>query len=490
MKRARMILISMAIVAAYGSTLFRDGKASVAAAVDITLVPVLGGLDNPVFVTHATDASNRLFVVEQPGRIKVLQADATVPTVFLNITSKVNFGGERGLLGLAFHPQFQQNRRFFVNYTREPDGATVIAEYHVSAQDPNVAEPAETVLLTIPQPFANHNGGMIAFGPEGYLYIGMGDGGSANDPGNRAQNIKELLGKMLRIDVDHPNGAQAYSSPPDNPFNGTAGRDEIFAVGLRNPFRFSFDRATGELYVGDVGQGSFEEIDKVTRGGNYGWRVMEGNHCNPSFNNGQCSTAGFTTPIAEYGHTQGRCSLTGGYVYRGTKGALPVGSYVFGDYCTGEIFLLDGGVESVLLDTDLNISSFGEDRDGEIYVVGLGGSVARIANPNGPLPSSIEITSALVRKKSDHALLQPVTVKKKGKKYQLVVSGEGFVDASVVVINDREVKTKLKTSDNGDSILVARLRGDTLSAPGLLIVEVVNPNGVRSNQLSIEIAPD
>ena len=361
------------------------------AAVTIQLEPVVtAGLDRPLYVTHAHDGSNRLFIVEQPGRIKVLQPGATSAATFLDITSLVLSGGERGLLGLAFHPQFPTTGRFFVDYTRRPDGATVVAEYGVSSSDPNVADPRETVLLTIPQPFENHNGGMIAFGPDGFLYIGMGDGGSANDPGNRAQNIDELLGKILRIDVDRPeSSSKRYSSPPDNPFSGSIpGRDEIFALGLRNPWRFSFDRSTGQIYAGDVGQNAIEEIDIIARGGNYGWRVFEGSRCT---NQGPapCNPGSFISPLFEYPHTAGRCSVIGGYVYRGSKSTLPAGSYVFGDYCSGEIFLLDRGVQSVLLATSLAITSFGEDEAGEIYVAALGGSVWRIVNPNSPSAASL-----------------------------------------------------------------------------------------------------
>jgi len=355
-------------------------------AATIQLQPMLTGLSSPLYVTHAHDGSNRLFIVEQPGRIKVLQPGTASPTVLLDITSKVLSGGERGLLGLTFHPQFTANRRFFVDYTRQTDGATVIAEYHASASNPNVADTNETVLLTIAQPFPNHNGGMVEFGPDGFLYIGMGDGGSANDPGNRAQNIEERLGKILRIDVDHPNGSVPYSSPPDNPFFGpTPGADEIYALGLRNPWRFSFDRATGQLYAADVGQDAREEIDIITRGGNYGWRIFEGTRCT-NLGPTSCTAGGFIAPIAEYTHSAGRCSITGGYVYRGAKSSLPVGAYVYGDYCTGEIFMLRDGAQSLLLDTSLSISSFGEDEAGEIYVVGLGGTVHRIAAPN-PLAS-------------------------------------------------------------------------------------------------------
>ena len=349
-----------------------------------TMQFLLTGLSSPVYVTNAHDGSNRLFILEQAGRIKVVQPGSKTPTVFLDIISRVLSGGERGLLGLAFHPQYSSNRRFFVYYTRQTDGAIVIAEYHASPSDPNVADPTEVVILTISHPgFANHNGGMIEFGPDGFLYIGVGDGGSGNDPPNNAQNIDVLLGKILRIDIDHPNGPAAYSSPPSNPFFGaTPGADEIFAYGMRNPWRFSFDRGTGELYVGDVGQGAWEEIDIVVNGGNYGWRVMEGNHCNPGINGGVCTPIGIA-PIAEYGHTGGRCSIIGGYVYRGSMSTLPLGAYVHADLCSGEIFLLQGGAQSVLFDTSLIISSCGEDEAGEIYVVELGSSIYRIGTGPG-----------------------------------------------------------------------------------------------------------
>ena len=342
----------------------------------ITLEPVVTGLASPVFVTHAGDGSGRLFIVQQGGQVLVLNAGATSPTTFLSITGRVLSGGERGLLGLAFHPQYETNRRFFVNYTRQTDGATVIAEYHASAADPNVADPAEIVLLTIAQPFANHNGGMIAFGPDGFLYIGMGDGGSANDPGNRAQNVNELLGKMLRIDVNTPaSPTQLYSSPPDNPFAGAIpGRDEIYAVGLRNPWRFSFDRLNGNLFAGDVGQGAREEVDRIVRGGNYGWRTFEGTRCtmlDPS-----CDPSPFVAPIAEYDHSGGRCSVTGGYAYRGSRGTFPPGAYVYGDYCSGEVFLLTTQVEFLGF-SFANISSFGEDEEGELYLVNHNGAVSR-----------------------------------------------------------------------------------------------------------------
>jgi hypothetical protein len=364
----------------------------------IQLQPILTGLSSPLYVTSARDGTNRLFIVEQPGRIKVLQPGATTATVFLDITSKVLSGGEQGLLGLAFHPQYTTNRRFFVNYTRTGDGATVIAEYQASLADSNVANPTETQLLIIAQPFANHNGGMIEFGPDGFLYIGMGDGGSGNDPDNRAQNINDLLGKMLRINIDVPSGGLPYSSPADNPFFGpTAGRDEIYAVGFRNPFRFSFDRGgTRQLYAGDVGQSAREEIDVVTLGGNFGWRVFEGTLCT-GLDPLLCGMAGFTAPIAEYDHSGGRCSVIGGYVYRGTRSTFPMGAYIYGDFCTGEIFQLfpavSGGTQSVLLDTTMSISSFGEDEAGEVFVVDLGGTVFLLTGESDGDSSTVIVTS-------------------------------------------------------------------------------------------------
>jgi hypothetical protein len=350
--------------------------APAAAADRIVLEPVVAGLVEPVYVTHARDGSGRLFVVEQPGRIKVLVPGAAAPRVFLDLAARVRAGGEQGLLGLAFHPAYAANGRFFVNYTRAPDGATVIAEYRVSPGDPNVASATERPLLVVPQPFANHNGGMVEFGSDGLLYVGMGDGGAGFDPGNRAQDPDQLLGKILRLDVD-------------------SAAVDMFALGLRNPWRFSFDRATGALYVGDVGQNVREEIDVVTAGGNYGWRVLEGTRCTGT-DPERCGETGFIPPIAEYDHAGGRCSVTGGYVYRGDAGTLPSGTYVFADYCSGEIFRLDGGVTTLLLDTNLAISSFGEDPSGELYVVGLGGTVHRLVNLDAP-SLTLDVNSPVLR---------------------------------------------------------------------------------------------
>jgi glucose/arabinose dehydrogenase len=364
------------------------------AAVSIQLEPVLTtGLRDPTYVCSAHDGTNRLFILELAGRIQVLERGATTPRLFLDISSRVLAGGERGLLGLAFHPQFGTNRRFFVDYTRRGDGATIIAEYRASA-DGTVGLQAETLLLQIAQPFENHNGGMLEFGPDGFLYIAMGDGGSGGDPGNRAQNPDDLLGKILRIDVDRPeSGAKPYSSPATNPFAAGGGRAEVYALGLRNPWRFSFDRLTGKLWAGDVGQDNVEEVDVITLGGNYGWRVLEGTQC---YRPGAvpCSDKRFIAPVTEYLHTRPvtRCSVIGGYVYRGAQFALPLGSYVYADHCTGEIFLLEGSTSTFLLKHSLPISSFGEDEQGEIYVVGYtngGGALHRIKTPSAPQLQSL-----------------------------------------------------------------------------------------------------
>ncbi|HEY7544923.1 MAG TPA: PQQ-dependent sugar dehydrogenase [Blastocatellia bacterium] len=478
----KVFLVCLALICSF-SPLFYKTVAQDTAALTIELEPLLAGLSSPVFITHAGDGSNRLFIVEQTGRVLVLQPGSTTPTEFLNIASKISSGGERGLLGLAFHPQFETNRRFFVDYTRSGDGATVIAEYRASQSNPNVASTTETPILTIPQPFANHNGGMLAFGPDGFLYIGMGDGGSANDPGNRAQNVNELLGKILRIDIDHPNGQIPYSSPSNNPFVGRAGRDEIFALGLRNPWRFSFDRSTGELFAGDVGQNVIEEIDIITRGGNYGWRVFEGTRCaNDQF---LCTSLAQIAPITEYSHTGGRCSITGGYVYRGLRSTEMLGAYFFGDFCTGEIFMLMNGTQTRLLDTNLSISSFGEDEAGEIYVVGIGGTVHHIKGPEDTVPPNpLVITSAFVRRRSTGELLDPLTTKNKGKKYEVVVRGTGFTSNSTIVINDRELNTK--TGATVGQEIVGRLRNDMLRNAGALSIEVV-ASGVHSNRFTIEV---
>jgi glucose/arabinose dehydrogenase len=344
----------------------------------VSLTPVVSGLSSPVDLQPTDDGSGRLFVVEQAGTIRILQAGALLAKPFLDIRPRVNFGGEMGLLGAAFHPAFAQNRRFYVNYVRmlgTGQVQSVIAEYRVSAADANQADPAsERILLTVNQPFANHKGGQLAFGPDRFLYIGLGDGGGEGDPQGNGQNLQTLLGKMLRIDVDHTTGALPYAIPADNPFVGGAGLPEIWAYGLRNPFRFSFDTATGRLFVGDAGQDLFEEVDLLQKGGNFGWNVMEGLHCFKPASG--CNTSGLLLPIAEYGHAEG-VAVIGGYVYRGSSIPALAGSYVFGDFGSGTIWRLTqdatGAWQRVpLLSGGPNISSFGRDFAGELYVVDYG----------------------------------------------------------------------------------------------------------------------
>jgi len=359
----------------------------------VSLQPVVAGLSSPLLATNAKDGTKRLFIVQQGGIIKVVQPGANTATDFLNITPRVLSGGERGLLGLTFHPQFVTNGYFFVNYTRQTDGATIIARFKTTDATNTLGDPnSERIVLTIAQPFSNHNGGMIEFGPDGNLYIGMGDGGSGNDPGNRAQNINELLGKFLRItpDVSGNNNLPAYTNPADNPYVGVDGADEIYAIGVRNPFRWSFDRGgTRQLWAGDVGQGSIEEVDIITRGGNFGWRIMEGTICTPGVNPNCTPPAGHIPPVFQYSSASPspRCSVTGGYVYRGTRRTLPDGAYIYGDYCTGEILLWQNNQQTPLLDiADFNLASFGEDEDGELYVCnivrGVVEKIARAAEAN------------------------------------------------------------------------------------------------------------
>lgn len=351
--------------------------------VTISLEKVVGGLPAPIGVSSAP-GDPRLFVIGQSGKITIVDSGKIAGT-FLDLSGEITSGGERGLLGLAFHPNYASNGLFFVRYTNK-SGNLVVSEFHVSS-DPNKADPgSEKVLLTIPHPtYANHNGGRIVFGPDGYLYIGTGDGGSGGDPNNHAQDLGSLLGKILRIDVDHPAPGKAYGIPADNPFVGKVNAlPEILAYGLRNPYSFSFDRTTGDLWIGDVGQDKYEEIDRATAasgGGNgvdYGWRLMEGNHCyNPSSN---CQTANLTLPLAEYTHIDNNCAVIGGYVYRGTAHPDLAGRYFFGDECGGFIWDVTAAGPAAqapqkLLSSGLNIDGWGQDADGELYLVASNGAL-------------------------------------------------------------------------------------------------------------------
>jgi glucose/arabinose dehydrogenase len=325
-------------------------------------------LQRPVYLTHAGD--ERLFVVEQPGRIRIIQDGVLLQAPFLDITDLVDdSANERGFLSIAFDPAYADTGRFYANYTAEPDGRTVIARYRVSADDPNRADPTSAeVILEIAQPYPNHNGGQLQFGPDGFLYIGMGDGGSGGDPENHAQRLNSLLGKILRLDVSP---AVGYAIPADNPFLDTPDAlPEIWAYGLRNPWRFSFDRATGDLFIGDVGQNAFEEIDFQPAGSsggeNYGWRFFEGD---TAYRNPPNDRSPFIFPVYTYNHNQG-CSVTGGYVYRGD--ALPnlQGLYFFADYCAGQVWTLQPATweQAHFRSLDARISSFGEDLHGELYL--------------------------------------------------------------------------------------------------------------------------
>ena len=349
----------------------------------VALELVAGGFSQPVYLTHAGD--DRLFVVEQGGRIKIVGG-----ATFLDIAGLISKGGERGLLGLAFHPDYASNGLFYVNYTRKGDGATVVAEYRRSTTDANRADPASArIVLTIGQPYANHNGGWMDFkGP--YLYIATGDGGGAGDRGNRAQNVNRLLGKILRINPLDPDGVGSlrYSSPADNPFVGRLGRDEVWSYGLRNPWRCSFDRGMGDMWCADVGQDKYEEINRAGTGNgiNYGWRRLESRHLYPS--GASCTTDCKTLPIAEYAHTAfggGNCSVTGGYVSR-RAGAPLNGNYVFGDFCSGKVWVIPvgfaagGALPNPAIDTAYAISSFGEDNAGRLYLVDRGGSIYRLSD--------------------------------------------------------------------------------------------------------------
>jgi glucose/arabinose dehydrogenase len=363
-----------------------SGSSSPQPSFQLGVEPLVSGLQRPTYLTQADDGADRLFVVEQPGRIRIITGGQLREAPFLDITSRVlSTGNEQGLLSVAFHPDYKSNGWLFVDYTRKPDGATVIARYRVSA-DPNVADPAGAlVILTIDQPESNHNGGLVMFGPDGYLYIGMGDGGGQGDQhgtSGNGQNLGTLLGKILRIDVNR----EPYAAPPSNPFVNRAGaRPEIWAFGLRNPWRFSFDRAAHDLYIADVGQDTFEEVDwqpAASQGGeNYGWRLMEGLHCfNPRDN---CQQPGLTLPVAEYDHRLG-CSITGGYVYRGSQYPWLTGLYLFADYCTGNTWSLERDSNgrwnmAQRLKVDFQVSSFGQDRGGELYLLGLNtGTIYRL----------------------------------------------------------------------------------------------------------------
>lgn len=342
--------------------------------------------ERPVDLQHAGDESDRIFIVEQRGVITVFQNEKETEDkgTFLDIASQVeDSGNEEGLLGLAFHPDYENNGYFYVNYTASSPDRTVISRFQVSESDPGQADQgSEMVLLEFNQPHSNHNGGQLSFGPDGYLYIAVGDGGSGGDPEDNGQDRTTLLGTILRIDVDNPSSGGNYGIPSDNPFadNQDGYREEIYAYGLRNPWRFSFDAESGQLWAGDVGQNRYEEIDIIEKGGNYGWNTMEGFHCfEPE---SDCDMDGLKMPIWEYDRSELDISVTGGFVYRGADIPQLEGLYVYGDYASGRIWTLDFNdvdhpVNKELIKAPFSISSFGVDQDSELFVCGFDGKIYR-----------------------------------------------------------------------------------------------------------------
>jgi glucose/arabinose dehydrogenase len=355
------------------------------AGLTVGLETVVDGLDAPLAATSAGDASGTIFVTEQGGQIRIVRDGKLVASPFLDISARITSGGERGLLGLAFHPDFPTDPRIFVNYT-DANGDTQVSSFRVDPTLPDAADPSSEVkILHIAQPYANHNGGAVVFGPDGFLYVATGDGGSGGDPHGNGQSLTTLLGKILRIDIDRTGGARPYAIPPGNPFVDTADAlPEIYLYGLRNPWRISFDRTTGDLWIGDVGQSAWEEVDVAragTSGQNFGWNIMEGNHCyQPP---GDCIRTGLTLPVAEYSHDAG-CTVIGGYVYRGSAQPALAGGYLFGDYCSGTIWAIDPSQDvlrppTVVLRGSASLSSFGEDERGELYATDIsGGRLLRV----------------------------------------------------------------------------------------------------------------
>ena len=351
--------------------------------ISISLEPFAQVPDAPVAIAAPDDGTGRLFVAARDGRVWVVGRDGNmVREPMVDLRSRIRSGGEQGLLGIATHPTFATDPRVFVNYTNQ-DGDTVVASLALDPANPDRMDPgSHTRLLFVDQPFSNHNGGGVLFGPDGYLYLSLGDGGGGGDPLDSGQDLQSLLGKILRIDVDAASGDSPYAAPRDNPFAAGGGRPEIWHLGLRNPWRLSFDRANGDLWIGDVGQGTWEEVDVARRGAggglNFGWNVMEGAHCF----GGDCSTDGLTLPISEYGRELG-CTVIGGYVYRGARFPFLVGAYLFLDYCTGRMFAIDAGATELVAPVTVGngsgqISAFGEDTDGELYVTSLDGDVSRV----------------------------------------------------------------------------------------------------------------
>jgi glucose/arabinose dehydrogenase len=379
---ARIMLLTVGVVALVSLLACDSGVTSPAGNIQVERVFPDLSFQEMTNLVQPDDTSGLIFITEQRGVIYAFSANNPQQAdVFLDIADRVNRGGnEEGLLGLAFDPNYWENGYFYVYYSAADPRRSVLSRFGFDQENTDVADPqSEVIIMEVEQPYANHNAGQLAFGPDGYLYIGLGDGGSAGDPQGNGQNLGTVLGSILRIDVSVLSIAGDYAIPADNPFVGTLGaRPEIWAFGLRNPWRFSFDLETGLLWAGDVGQSSWEEIDIISKGANYGWNIMEGLHCySPATG---CDPSGLTLPLVEYDHSQGRCSVTGGYVYRGDQITSLQGYYIYGDYCSGDIWALayDGNVviENILLvDSGLNITSFGEDLAGNLYILDRGGGI-------------------------------------------------------------------------------------------------------------------
>ena len=343
-------------------------------AAELALSPMFGdkGFNQPVFMLQPPDSERVWFVLEKGGKVLRLRADGSERRVVVNLVKRVESAPmEAGLLGMAFHPEFAENGQVFLSYTRAGEPLTsVLARYRSRDGGQSIEPASEEVLLEVEQPYRNHNGGHIAFGPDGYLYFGLGDGGAAGDPKGNGQNRNTLLGAILRLDV---NGTSPYAIPKDNPFVDDDGRPELFAWGLRNPWRWSFDRQSGDLWVGDVGQNEWEEVNLVKSGDNLGWNIWEGKHC---YRRSECSSEGMVMPRAEYSHRQG-CSVTGGYVYRGKALSALRGNYIYGDYCSGRVWSLDtdnpGAHPEEILYSSRRIASFAEDHQGELYLLDFAG---------------------------------------------------------------------------------------------------------------------
>jgi glucose/arabinose dehydrogenase len=410
--------------------------------------PGMPSFSFPVELANARDGSNRLFIVEQRGLIYVIEATqgATTRKVFLDLRDRVSqTGGETGLLGLAFHPNYVTNGYFYVDYTSslDPQLTSYVVRFQVSPANPDSADKSSALtLLEVVQPFENHNGGKLAFGPDGYLYVSLGDGGSGNDPQNNGQNLSVLLGKILRVDVDSTAAGLNYGIPPTNPFalNTSGYREEIYAWGLRNPWKFSFDRGTGQLWAGDVGQNAREEVDIVVSGGNYGWRLMEGTICTPGVNPSCQDTAGLIAPVWDYGRSAGDASITGGYVYRGATYPTLSGKYVYGDFVSGRVWVLgyDGvqpATNILLQDLPFSVSTFGEDNNGELFLCSYGsaGRVYRLTGPTSDVRAGYGVSAAFELEQNYPNPFNPTTVIR----YQVPVVGG--VRLSVYDMLGREV---------------------------------------------------